>query len=780
MKITHRRIQAHADIPADEPKKPVTASGRYYVTPEITEMDLKLAAESVAKSLKKMEGRDITTEIVIDRLRSLSDFWDEYWGYGLRTREDEKEFLYDFLDRLKEYGVTDVIDDTFEDTIKGSVDTGLDYWYFSRHGMGPGTIPRDVQVLDWYEEGYKTWMKLDKMLTTEELNEYNVKEEVPPVGSITHNGDVVEACDKVMGSTDSNEFVDYDWFDFNAQEPEASELGRFRNRFYGDFLDSYDQKSVLDGWCYCVGQKADEEGLHWRSFTPKNWEIVKDMSDEDIYNNYPEAPLAYDVEGATDVSSATADDLDKDVKKKTDSASDVKKVAEDDNSITYVVSSEDENIEGMSLVNYKNYKIIPDTSFGGWNIFNKDRDLVKRGLETELDAKDYIDGITKDINNSTSVQSAIDVSNIDLEALKHEIEEGCLEYLCGPKGGFKRPGEPRESKWDMYADDMFVTEVSKIDNRIKVEVRAELSYSGMENMSDILDHIVKQYDEDAYFDMVEPGIMEAFIGDDDVYGSEDIEASKFDRWNDDVIRRHSDDVDPPDYEEEEYEDASSEFPFEIEVVVDNEGEPKIVNSDPLYHADILYDEGITEDEMNDNFWDVVEWHIPAEEGKYKIKGNANLVYEIDPYSLTYHFAPRLSTITDVDVVKTGKFDSEAVESSTDITSAMTEEDLDYAIENGKPFDIESFKKWKTPINPDNITAEKVEVGDVIKIDSAEEINNGTVVKVLSINDPAESWIDYTFKCEVLEHDGRMQDVEVGSIVYLHFFADEEVGSLVIE
>lgn len=44
-----------------------------------------------------------------------------------------------------------------------------------------------------------------------------------------------------------------------------------------------------------------------------------------------------------------------------------------------------------------------------------------------------------------------------------------------------------------------------------VEVRAELPYEAMVELSEILDPIVQQYDNDAYFDMVEPGIMEACL-----------------------------------------------------------------------------------------------------------------------------------------------------------------------------------------------------------------------------------------------------------------------------
>lgn len=56
------------------------------------------------------------------------------------------------------------------------------FWYYSKHGMGPGTLPKDVKVVDWYEDDdYNTWVALDSVLTTQELREYELKEQKPPI-----------------------------------------------------------------------------------------------------------------------------------------------------------------------------------------------------------------------------------------------------------------------------------------------------------------------------------------------------------------------------------------------------------------------------------------------------------------------------------------------------------------------------------------------------------------------------------------------------------------------
>lgn len=68
--------------------------------------------------------------------------------------------------------------------------------------------------------------------------------------------------------------------------------------------------------------------------------------------------------------------------------------------------------------------------------------------------------------------------------------------------------------WDMNdIADSFICDVEQTDdNRIHVEIRAELDYEDMDKLLEILDRVVNvKFDKDAYFDMVQPGISEAFI-----------------------------------------------------------------------------------------------------------------------------------------------------------------------------------------------------------------------------------------------------------------------------
>lgn len=57
------------------------------------------------------------------------------------------------------------------------------WWYLCKHGIGPGALPKDVTVLETVEDEtnpYRVYVALDKVLTTSELRQYEMKEARPP------------------------------------------------------------------------------------------------------------------------------------------------------------------------------------------------------------------------------------------------------------------------------------------------------------------------------------------------------------------------------------------------------------------------------------------------------------------------------------------------------------------------------------------------------------------------------------------------------------------------
>ena len=85
-------------------------------------------------------------------------------------------------------------------------DTG--YLYIFKHGVGPGTIPDDVEVVKWKDlPNYYTAVWLDRWLTTDELRKYDIPDEtrinyyLDRIGYCKKGGDVVP-CDDVEACGD--------------------------------------------------------------------------------------------------------------------------------------------------------------------------------------------------------------------------------------------------------------------------------------------------------------------------------------------------------------------------------------------------------------------------------------------------------------------------------------------------------------------------------------------------------------------------------------------------
>lgn len=90
----------------------------------------------------------------------------------------------------------------------------------------------------------------------------------------------------------------------------------------------------------------------------------------------------------------------------------------------------------------------------------------------------------------------------DLYQLKNEIESEVKDYMLSL--GF----ESNEVKDYSVVDIIFD---SKERDTAIVEVRAELDYNELSELCNRLNKIVVDYDEDSYFEPVEPGIIDAYI-----------------------------------------------------------------------------------------------------------------------------------------------------------------------------------------------------------------------------------------------------------------------------
>lgn len=54
-------------------------------------------------------------------------------------------------------------------------DDKLEFWYKAKHGLGPGTLPKDVSVIDTYEPDlYTTFVRISRPLSHKEELEFEV------------------------------------------------------------------------------------------------------------------------------------------------------------------------------------------------------------------------------------------------------------------------------------------------------------------------------------------------------------------------------------------------------------------------------------------------------------------------------------------------------------------------------------------------------------------------------------------------------------------------------
>lgn len=145
---------------------------------------------------------------------------------------------------------------------------------------------------------------------------------------------------------------------------------------------------------------------------------------------------------------------------------------------------------------------------------NNEGEVTRSGYQLNRKTADYLEEIQtvfKDAERHgkliTAINADIDVSvdNIDnlIQDLTNDLHVDLMMTMTSPDFGF---------------DDDEVDDYSAIDveyqleeNRIRVEVRAELTYEGLDALREELDSVIRQYDNDTYFDMLEPGILESYL-----------------------------------------------------------------------------------------------------------------------------------------------------------------------------------------------------------------------------------------------------------------------------
>lgn len=176
-----------------------------------------------------------------------------------------------------------------------------------------------------------------------------------------------------------------------------------------------------------------------------------------------------------------------------------------------VTSSEntDRSNQFMELKrSYKNMKEFKDIDKDSGNIRDLTDELDHKGIEWSEYKHKTDNGLTifytktaDNIYSSEILPVYIPPEIEDASEIDHIIYNAIHYKLKEPDFGF-----PDDKEIDMYTK---VEGYYVDDNEYVVEVRAELGYEAMEDLMNYLDSIVKEIDDEAYFDFVTPGIIEA-------------------------------------------------------------------------------------------------------------------------------------------------------------------------------------------------------------------------------------------------------------------------------
>lgn len=98
------------------------------------------------------------------------------WTYGSHAG-----YVYppsnDYINSAYEYDADD-----YDDSIYSSESSNVNnmkYWYFTKHGVQPGSIPKYVNVLDIIDKPEGSYFLTDNIINTNDLHEYEIKEAIP-------------------------------------------------------------------------------------------------------------------------------------------------------------------------------------------------------------------------------------------------------------------------------------------------------------------------------------------------------------------------------------------------------------------------------------------------------------------------------------------------------------------------------------------------------------------------------------------------------------------------
>lgn len=268
----------------------------------------------------------------------------------------------------------------------------------------------------------------------------------------------------------------------------------------------------------------------------------------------------------------------------------------------------------------------------GYQLNRKTQDYLEEIQEVFPDAKRkgklIVAHNSQSASSSTNVTSSENIRPIDefndvTDQLRDDLIQKLVDVMSSPNFGFSRNEAIDYSRVDIRFDDD--------ENRIEVEVGAEVSYDGLMQIAQELDPIIQSYDQDAYFDAEDAGLLIAVIPYESLRKHMDVNSA---------VDVPEPSLDPPEYDDPDEGEEKVEVECDInqlEITVDEDGSWE-------YQRDDFLDEMLTaEDELTSEEYDVyvqdrngliedfdsiVEPNIPGVPGTYLISCYVKMVYDV--------------------------------------------------------------------------------------------------------------------------------------------------------
>lgn len=424
------------------------------------------------------------------------------------------------------------------------------WWYFTTHGVQPGSIPRRANVENIIDTPEGTYVALDCVLTTKELEYYDMKEKSPVTSNISAASQSlrhIQVGDLSVEQDIEGDKIYYVFTDDVDNEEDCHEAIFYTSSLAG--LKSYNP-ALYRAWIKKYGEGSVFSAESSENYEDEIQEISQEFTSENtsinsgrlpaIFNmvNFEPGTINLDYGGGRfdnvaeyltqyDVINLVYDPYNRSKEHNSEVIRTIRAAGGADtatcSNVLNVIKEPEVRINVLKNIKklVKPSGTVYITVYEGTGRGNEGP--TKSGYQLNKKTADYLEEIQKvfpdakrkgkliTATNNSSVESSTNIDDVEwnLDELRSEVYTKLLEVMQTPEFGFSKDEAKEYCNVDCQISDGYVI----------VQVGAEVSYEGMEEIAEALNPIIQSVDPDAYFDMEDPGLMSAWIRYDEVIDS---------------------------------------------------------------------------------------------------------------------------------------------------------------------------------------------------------------------------------------------------------------------